>query len=173
MFMHASWEHLGGNMLFLWVFGNNVEDSLGSFRYLVFYLAGGAAAAAAQILAGHASTVPMVGASGAIAAVAAGYVVLFPRAPILVLNPVPPLWLFFGLTFMVPAWFVAGEFVVMNVLLGLSAVGQHEGASGGVAVFAHLGGFFAGLFTIRRFLGARARTTPRAWDGWRPPRRRG
>lgn len=173
MFMHANLTHLAGNLLFLWIFGDNVEDSLGSLRYLGFYLMGGAAAAIAQIAAGHASTVPMVGASGAIAAVTAAYLVLFPRAPIVILNPVPPLWLIFGITFVVPAWLVAGEFIVMNVYLGLAAMGDTDGASGGVAVFAHLGGFAAGLLAIRPLLRGRRVRAHRAWDGFRRPGERG
>src|SRR5258708_7502033 len=104
MFMHAGLAHLGGNMLFLWIFGDNVEDALGHARYLAFYFIGGVVAAFWQILLSSGSRVPVVGASGAIAAVTAAYVVLHPRAPILMLNPFPPLWLFLGFTFVVPAW---------------------------------------------------------------------
>jgi len=110
MFMHAGLGHIGGNMLFLWIFGDNIEDALGHARYLFFYLTGGVVAAFSQILLSSGSLVPIVGASGAIAAVTGAYVVLHPRAPILMLNPFPPLWLFLGITFVVPAWFVVGEF---------------------------------------------------------------
>ncbi|MSP26422.1 MAG: rhomboid family intramembrane serine protease, partial [Myxococcales bacterium] len=105
MFMHApdNWLHLGGNMLFLWVFGDNVEDALGHGRYALFYFLSGFAAAGAQISIDPSSVVPMVGASGAIAGVLAAYGSLYPRSPITVLNPVLPLWLFFGPVFKLPA----------------------------------------------------------------------
>ena len=108
MFMHdpTGWLHIGGNMLFLWIFGDNVEDALGRGRYLGFYLLSGLAAAGAQILIDPASPVPMVGASGAIAGVLAAYMSLYPRAPITVLNPIPVLWLFWGLFLELPAWIV-------------------------------------------------------------------
>lgn len=172
MFMHANLSHLAGNMLFLWIFGDNIEDSLGHLRYLGFYLLGGLAAAAAQVFVNVASPIPMVGASGAIAAVTGAYVVLFPRAPILILNPVPPLWLFMGITFVVPAWLVAGEFFIMNLFLGVETLGQQAlsgEARGGVAVFAHLGGFLVGLLAIRPLMRGREHRRHRAWDGWRPP----
>jgi len=106
MFMHANLMHIAGNLWFLWIFGDNVEDAMGHLRYLFFYLFGGVAAAVVQMAMTAGSPIPMVGASGAIAAVTGAYMLLYPRAPILVLNPVPLLWLFWGLTFVVPAWFV-------------------------------------------------------------------
>src|SRR5690606_2246735 len=108
MFMHApdSWLHLGGNMLFLWIFGDNVEDALGRWRFLAFYLLAGVAAAAGQILVEPLSPIPMVGASGAIAGVLAAYASLHPWSRITVLNPIMPLWLFGLLTFELPAWLV-------------------------------------------------------------------
>lgn len=175
LFLHANLSHLGGNMLFLWIFGDNIEDSLGRRRYLAFYLLGGVVAAFTQVAMSTSSEVPMVGASGAIAAVTGAYLVLFPRAPILVLNPVIPLWLFMGITFLVPAWVVVGEFFLMNVLLGVQTLGEQAltGAEfrGGVAVFAHLGGFVIGLLMIHPFQRGRIRRQHRDWDGWRPPPR--
>lgn len=108
MFMHANLSHLGGNMLFLWIFGDNIEDAVGHLRYLFFYLLGGVVAAFTQLAMSAGSPVPVVGASGAIAAVTGAYLLLYPRVPILMLNPFPPLWLFLGFTFVVPAWFVVG-----------------------------------------------------------------
>ena len=95
MFLHGSWLHIGGNMLFLWVFGDNVEDAIGHLRYVLFYLAGGLLAALAQLVVDPSSVVPMVGASGAIAAVLAGYVSLYPRARVLVLMPIFVIFMFF------------------------------------------------------------------------------
>lgn len=175
MFMHANLSHLGGNMLFLWIFGDNVEDAVGHLRYLLFYLLGGVAAAITQVAMGISSPIPVVGASGAIAAVTGAYLVLYPRAPILILNPIVPLWLFMGVTFVVPAWIVAGEFFLMNLFMGVQTLGEEAltGAQsqGGVAVFAHLGGFVVGLLTIHPFMHGRERSRHRAWEGWRPPPR--
>jgi membrane associated rhomboid family serine protease len=171
MFMHdpAGWAHIGGNMLFLWVFGDNVEDALGRGRYLFFYLLSGVAAAAAQVLVDPFSPVAMVGASGAIAGVLAAYFTLYPWSRITVLNPIPILWLFFGLFLELPAWFVIGEFFVMNLLYGLGMLGGH--APGGVAFFAHIGGFVAGLLLVRLFLDdPRGRHHDR-WSSFRPQRR--
>src|SRR6185295_5115539 len=112
MFLHdpSGWAHIGGNMLYLWIFGDNVEDAMGHARYAAFYLLSGVAAAAAQILIDPSSHVPMVGASGAIAGVLAAYGSLYPRSPITVLNPIPLLWLFFGIFIELPAWVVILEF---------------------------------------------------------------
>jgi membrane associated rhomboid family serine protease len=173
MFMHdpTGWMHLGGNMLFLWVFGDNVEDALGRGRYLAFYLLAGVAAAAAQIAIDPSSQVPMVGASGAIAGVLAAYASLYPRAAITVVNPFLPLWLFFGVLLELPAWVVILEFFLINLFSGLSSAAQATGASGGVAFFAHLGGFVAGLFLVRAFVRGPPRSHDR-WSGFRPPARR-
>jgi rhomboid family protein len=170
MFMHdpGSWLHLGGNMLFLWIFGDNVEDALGHGRYALFYLASGCAAAAAQILIDPTSTMPMVGASGAIAGTLAAYGSLYPMAPVTILNPVPLLWFFFGLFLELPAWVVILEFFVFNVWHGLTSLGQ---TAGGVAFFAHLGGFVAGLLLVRLLLDRTPRLPPDRWSGLRPPSR--
>ncbi len=176
MFMHANLVHLAGNMWFLWIFGGNVEDALGHLRYLLFYLGGGVIAAIVQVLTTLGSPIPMVGASGAIAAVTGAYMVLYPRSPILILNPIPLLWLLFGLTLVVPAWFVAGEFFVLNLLTGVQTLhiqATDQVAEGGVAVFAHIGGFIAGLIAIKPLTYDRKRIRARKWEGWRPPPRGG
>ena len=166
MFMHASFAHIGGKLLFIWIFGDNVEDAMGHFRYLVFYLVGGVCAALAQTFASP--TVPMLGASGAIAAVLAAYVLLYPRSPVTVLNPVFILWFFFGVTLVFPAWLVIGLFFVVNLASVLTG-----GAEGGVAFMAHVGGFVAGALLYRLFLVGRDRLEdhPR-WERWAEPRRR-
>jgi membrane associated rhomboid family serine protease len=144
MFMHASWGHLGGNMLALWIFGDNVEDAVGHLRYVAFYLLGGIAAAITQMVMDPGSHIPMVGASGAIAAVMAGYLSLYPRSPITVLNPFLPLWFFFGLFLELPAWVIAIEFFALNLFSGVSSLASARHGMGGVAFFAHVGGFIFG-----------------------------
>jgi membrane associated rhomboid family serine protease len=171
MFTHdpSGWMHVGGNMLFLWIFGDNVEDALGSLRYAAFYLLAGIAAAGAQIAIDPSSTIPMVGASGAIGGVLAAYGTLYPRSPITILNPVPILWFMFGLFFELPAWLVIAEFFVMNLLNGVSSLGSH---AGGVAFFAHLGGFVAGLVLVRLMMAGRERRGHERWQGFRAQPRR-
>ena len=144
MFLHASFLHVGGNMLYLWIFGDNVEDALGHVRYLLFYLLCGLAAAFAQIAGNPHATVPMLGASGAISGVLAAYGVLYPRAPIQIFNTIPLLWLFWGLFFWVPAWVVILGFFLLNLWSAL----QPSNAAGGVAFMAHVGGFIAGLVLL-------------------------
>jgi len=150
MFMHGGLFHIGGNMLYLWIFGNNVEDTLGHTRYLIFYLLSGIAAALAQTVVGPSSLVPMVGASGAISGVLGAYLVLFPGAHVTTLII---LGFFFRLV-QIPAMVVLGFWIVLQVLNGLGSFG----ASGGVAFFAHIGGFVAGmglLFVLRPRAGSR------------------
>jgi membrane associated rhomboid family serine protease len=145
MFLHAGWGHIFSNMLFLWIFGNNVEDALGRLRFLGFYLASGVAAAAAQIGASVAAgdlLTPMVGASGAIAGVLAAYMVLFPRARILTLVPI----FFIIRLFYVPARLFIGLWFVLQLLMALGGIG---GTGGGVAFFAHIGGFVAGFVLVK------------------------
>jgi rhomboid family protein len=140
MFLHAGWLHLLGNMLFLWIFGNNVEDRLGGLLYLLFYLVGGIAAALTQVVIDPRSDVPLVGASGAIAAALGAYIVLFPGARILSL-------VFLGFFYQlieVPALIVLGFWFGLQLLSGFAALGA-ETAQGGVAFFAHIGGFVFGL----------------------------
>ncbi len=160
MFMHGSLLHIGGNMLFLYIFGDNVEDAMGHLRYLAFYLAGGICAAAAQVLVDPTSTLPMVGASGAISAVLAAYAVLYPRSPIMVVNPVPILWLFFGLFLYFPAWLVIGEYFLVNLLDAMTNTQQ-----GGIAFAAHIGGFVGGALLLRVLMTGRPRTDN--YDRWR------
>jgi len=137
MFLHGGWLHLGGNMLFLWIFGNNVEDLLGRARYLVLYLGAGVAAALVQALLNRASEVPMLGASGAIAGVLGAYLITYPRANVHVF-----LWLiiFFWIV-TVPAWILLGFWFGMQLLSALTAAPD----SPGVAFGAHVGGFVAGV----------------------------
>jgi membrane associated rhomboid family serine protease len=168
MFMHGGLLHLGGNLLFLYIFGDNVEDSIGHVRYLAFYLLSGIGAALAQVLTNPVSQLPMVGASGAIAGVLGAYMVLYPRAPITVLNP-PPLWLFFGFFIVVPAWFVIGAWFALQLLSGVGSLGALE--TGGVAFFAHVGGFLSGLLLVRPLHTGRPRHERDRWSGWRPPER--
>jgi membrane associated rhomboid family serine protease len=173
MFTHdpSNLLHIGGNMLYLWIFGDNVEDAMGHFRYLAFYLVGGVAAAAAMTIIDPMSTVPMVGASGAISAVLAAYVFLYPRSPITVLNPIFLLWFFFGLFLTFPAWLVIGLFFLYNLVDALSAQAQ-----GGVAYMAHVGGFVFGALIFRAFLVGRPRLESYdRWQQWgqrRRPRQR-
>jgi membrane associated rhomboid family serine protease len=147
MFLHGGWLHLIMNMWFLWIFGRNVEDTLGHFAYLVFYLICGFAAAMVQILSDPSSTIAMVGASGAIAGVMGGYFILYPRARVLMF--VPLLFIFF---LWLPAWVVLGYWFVLQFLsgVGTSLVAAEHG-SGGVAFWAHVGGFAAGMLLVRLF----------------------
>jgi membrane associated rhomboid family serine protease len=144
MFMHGGWFHLIGNMWFLWIFGNNVEDSMGHVRFVVFYLLCGLAAAALQIATSPSSPVPMVGASGAIGGVMGAYVLLYPRVRVHMLVVLG----FYVTTFAVPAVFMLGYWFVIQVVSGLASVGA-EG--GGVAFWAHVGGFVAGLILVLVF----------------------
>ena len=151
MFIHAGWLHILGNMLFLWVFGDNVEDALGHVRYLVFYVLGGLAAAATQIALNMNEFIPSVGASGAIAAVMGAYLVMFPQARIAV---VIPLFWFLGATYM-PAIALIGIWFFMQLFTGVASIGYATGGEGGVAWWAHIGGFLAGLLLVWAFRGER------------------
>jgi membrane associated rhomboid family serine protease len=146
MFMHGSLLHLGGNMLFLWIFGNNIEDSMSRWRFVLFYLGGGVAALAAQTLVGPSEAVPTVGASGAIAAVLGGYAILYPRARVVT---VIFIIIFFTIVTL-PALIVLGLWFLLQLAYGASEVSQPVGG-GGVAYFAHIGGFVFGLALIRLF----------------------
>src|SRR5207237_4184270 len=130
--------HIGGNMLFLWIFGNNVEDKIGPIRYLLFYFLGGIAASTAQLAVGPSSALPNLGASGAIAAVLGAYLVMFPRRRVLVL-----VFFFFITFFELPAVVVLGGWFLLQVFSGVGSLGTH--VNGGVAFFAHIGGFVLGL----------------------------
>jgi membrane associated rhomboid family serine protease len=147
MFTHAGLLHLGGNMLFLWIFGNNVEDSMGPVRFALFYLLGGIAALALQIVIGPNSTTPTLGASGAIAAVLGGYILIYPRARVLTL-----LFLFIFFTFIeIPAFFFLFIWFAQQALFGAIDLTNPTGGGGGVAYFAHVGGFAFGLLAIKLF----------------------
>lgn len=162
MFMHGSWAHLFGNLLFLHIFGDNVEDALGRGRFLAFYLGSGVVAGLAEVWVEPSSWVPMVGASGAIAGVLGAYLVLFPRSPIFVLNSFLLPWPI--LVF--PAWLAIGMWFVLNLVGGVASLGMGHG--GGVAYFAHLGGFLAGLLAIRGCMFGRVCPELARWEGWRP-----
>ena len=143
MFLHGGWFHIMGNMIFLWVFGDNVEDALGHLRYLAFYLLCGIAATAAQVWIDPNSPVPMLGASGAIAGVLGAYLVLYPRATIAAL--IMP---FFFWTAYVPAFVLIGFWFLIQVFNGVASIGYAVGASEGVAWWAHVGGFLAGFLLL-------------------------
>ncbi len=151
MFLHGGIFHLAGNMLFLWIFGGPVEDRLGHFGFLVFYLSCGLLAGAAQVLAAPTSPIPMVGASGAIAGVLGAYFMLFPRSRVLTLLLLP----FLVRVVYIPAVFFLGAWFLMQLL------SLPQGANGGVAFAAHVGGFIAGLLLVRLF-GALHRSVPDA-----------
>ena len=149
MFLHGGWLHLGGNMLFLWIFGNNIEDRLGLVRYLLFYLAGGLAASGLQVVLGPDSTIPNVGASGAIAAVLGAYLWLYPHARVLTAV------IYFFITFVeLPAIVVLGLWLVLQLVSGVGDLGGE--VNSGVAYWAHVGGFAFGLAIAFAFLRRRA-----------------
>jgi membrane associated rhomboid family serine protease len=152
MFLHGSFFHIAGNMLYLWIFGNNVEDRLGHGRFILFYLVSGVAAAATQTLVEPDARIPMIGASGAISGVLGAYLLLFPHANVLTLV----IFGFFWRVVSIPAVLVLGFWMVVQVLNGLGSLG----AGGGVAWFAHIGGFLAGMGLV---LVLRPRPRPRAW----------
>ena len=145
MFLHGGWGHLLGNCLFFWVFGNNVEDSMGRLRFLVFYVVCGLAAAAAQVMVDPASPIPMVGASGAISGIMGAYLLLYPRVR------VNMLFIIFILIRVIPlpAWLVLLWWFFVQLVSGLPQLNQHS--QGGVAVWAHVGGFIAGLVLVKLF----------------------
>jgi membrane associated rhomboid family serine protease len=151
MFMHAGWLHLGGNMLYLWIFGDNVEDSLGHLKFLVFYIVCGIAATLAQLAFSAGSNVPNLGASGAIAGVLGSYLVLFPRGQVKVLmgRGVIPM----------PALVVIGIWIVLQLVSGIGSI-SNTAETGGVAYMAHIGGFVAGLVLtfVLRATGTRPET---------------
>ncbi len=153
MFVHAGFFHFAGNMLYLWIFGNNVEDSMGRGRFTIFYLLSGLGAAVAQILPDPASRVPMVGASGAISGVLGAYLLLFPRARVLTLIPLG----FFTQVAEIPAVIVLGFWIVVQLFNGLLTF-NFQG--GGVAWFAHIGGFAVGMLLVGLF---KRRTVPWGW----------
>jgi membrane associated rhomboid family serine protease len=145
MFLHGGWMHLLGNMWFLWLFGNNIEDSMTRPRFVAFYLLCGLGAALAQVVAEPGSFIPMVGASGAISGVMGAYLVLYPRVRVFTLVPLG----FFITTFALPAWGMLIYWMVLQVFGGLAQTVSEQG--GGVAFWAHIGGFVAGVVLIKIF----------------------
>jgi membrane associated rhomboid family serine protease len=143
MFLHGGFMHLAGNMLYLWIFGNNVEDAMGHMRFVIFYLLCGSAAVAGQVLQNPASEIPMIGASGAISGVLGAYLLLYPHARVLVLVPFG----FYMRMMYLPAGWVLGLWFVIQILSSLIT----SPAGGGVAWFAHIGGFLAGMVLIHFF----------------------
>jgi membrane associated rhomboid family serine protease len=151
MFMHGSFLHLGGNMLYLWIFGVNIEDYFGHIRFLIFYLVVGIIGSVAFMITQPFSSTPMVGASGAIAGVLGAYFLLYPRSHVRVL-----LFLFFFITTLeVPAILILGVWILIQILEGMTSVGS----ASGVAWFAHIGGFFAGIALVGMFARRRKRRT--------------
>jgi membrane associated rhomboid family serine protease len=150
MFLHGSWMHLLSNALFLWIFGNNIEDSMGRLRFLIFYLLCGLAAAAAQVFMNPASPVPMVGASGAISGVLGAYLLLYPKVRVKVLIFVLFIFVIHVPAYLVLLWWIGLQ--VISALPQLNPIGSE--VSSGVAVFAHIGGFFAGVALVRFFRNA-------------------
>jgi membrane associated rhomboid family serine protease len=150
MFLHGGFAHLLGNMVFLWIFGNNVEDAMGHPRFLIFYLSCGVAAALSHVVAQPGSTVPMVGASGAISGVLGGYFLLYPHARIVTLVFLG----FFAQTVQIPAFFFLGFWFLMQILPAFLSL---RSSGGGVAWFAHVGGFVAGLALLVPFKRRRVR----------------
>jgi membrane associated rhomboid family serine protease len=146
MFLHAGWLHIMGNMLFLWVFGRNVEDLIGGLSFLAFYLIAGVAAGIVQVVVNAYSTLPIIGASGAIAGVMGAYLVKFPRTKIVTL-------IFFGLFFWaeIPAAFILLYWFAMQFFSGVGSLSTINYSGGGVAYFAHIGGFVVGMLLIRAF----------------------
>ncbi len=156
MFMHASILHIGGNMLFLWIFGNNVEDAMGPVKYFFFYIVGGIAALALQVAIDPNSTTPTLGASGAIAAVLGGYIVLYPRARVLTLVFI----ILFFTVIELPAVVMLGIWFVEQAVFAAAGLTTATGSGGGVAYFAHIGGFAFGASTIKLLATRRRQVRP-------------
>lgn len=147
MFLHGGWLHLFSNMLYLWIFGDNVEDRMGHFRYILFYILCGLIAAGAHIITNPDSEIPTIGASGAIAGVLGAYLLLYPFARVIVVIPI----LFFWDIIKLPALIVLGFWFVTQIFQGTLALAIQTSATGGVAWWAHIGGFVAGLLLINIF----------------------
>jgi len=162
MFLHGSWMHLLGNMWFLWIFGDNVEDSMTRLRFVAFYLLCGLAAAFAQIVTSPDSGVPMVGASGAISGVMGAYLVLYPRVRVYAIVPLG----FFLTSVARPAWVMLLYWVALQLLSGVASIGQ---TGGGVAFWAHVGGFVAGVVLVK-LLARRDRVAAHSAHHWQPRR---
>jgi membrane associated rhomboid family serine protease len=155
MFLHGGWLHILGNMLFLWVFGRNIEDLIGGPRYLILYLLCGVAAATVQIISNPYSRIPTIGASGAIAGIMGAYLIRFPRSHIKSL-----FWLIFFTTLEIPAAVLLLYWFALQFVSGFSSLGEADYTGGGVAWFAHVGGFIAGMLLVRLF------PDRRKWRTW-------
>jgi membrane associated rhomboid family serine protease len=162
MFLHGSWMHLLGNMWFLWIFGDNVEDAMTRPRFIAFYLLCGIAAALTQVATGPTSGVPVVGASGAISGVMGAYLILYPRVRVYLLVPLG----FLLTSIAVPAWTMLLYWLGLQALSGFVSLGNQAGT--GVAFWAHVGGFVAGMILVKPFV--RADYDPQALQRWRPQR---
>lgn len=160
MFMHGGWMHLIGNMLYLWIFGDNIEDRLGHIGYLLFYLAGGIAAALLQSLISPSSQIPMVGASGAIAGVLGAYLVMYPNSRVYTFIPIG----FYARVRLVPAVVVLGLWFLLQIISGVGSLGALD--QGGTAYFAHIGGFIFGLVVGWMFKrsGREPQPAPPSWS---------
>jgi membrane associated rhomboid family serine protease len=155
LFLHGGWLHVGGNMLYLWIFGDNVEDRLGHVRFLIFYLVCGVAASLVHVLANPASTVPTIGASGAIAGVLGAYFLLYPKSRVLTLVPLG----FYLQVVQLPAFFLLGFWFLLQFIVGAVSLGARNAGGAGVAWWAHVGGFAAGAglqFVLRKREGGSA-----------------
>jgi membrane associated rhomboid family serine protease len=160
MFMHGGWLHILGNMLFLWIFGDNIEDAMGHVAYALFYLVVGAAAAFTHMAFNASDLTPAIGASGAIAGVLGAYILLFPRATVVTLVP-----LFIFVPVPIPAFLLIGFWFVIQLFSGFASFGTDAvGAGGGVAYFAHIGGFVAGVLLVNFFVWNRARVRRQQYD---------
>ena len=147
LFIHGGWLHVGGNMLYLWIFGDNVEDKLGHFRYFIFYIICGLAASALHIYFAPASTMPTIGASGAISGVLGAYLLMFPRARVLTLIPI---FIFIKLAEL-PAYLILIFWFILQFFNGVLSLGNEAAGMGGVAWWAHVGGFLTGLILVFPF----------------------
>jgi membrane associated rhomboid family serine protease len=156
MFLHGGWLHLGGNMLYLWIFGDNIEDRLGHFKYVIFYLLCGLVATMTHAVMNANSRLPSIGASGAIAGVLGAYIVLFPKARVTTLIPI----FVFVIVRELPAVVVLGLWFVLQFFVGVASIGASSDATGGVAVFAHIGGFVAGMALVVLMGGMRRAPQP-------------
>jgi membrane associated rhomboid family serine protease len=163
MFLHAGWVHVLGNMLYLWIFGNNIEDRFGPVGFALFYATCGVVAALAQVLAAPQAALPTLGASGAVAGVLGAYILLYPGAAVLTIIPV----FFFIEVARVPAYLVIGFWFVLQLGSGLASLGAATANTGGVAYFAHIGGFVAGLLLALPAAIASRRRAPRQGGAWR------
>jgi len=159
MFLHGGWLHLGGNMLYLWIFGDNIEDRLGHIKYVIFYLLCGLVATLSHAVVNPDSRLPSIGASGAIAGVLGAYLILFPKARVTTLIPI-----FVFITIReLPAVLVLGLWFVLQFFVGVASIGAAPEATGGVAVFAHIGGFIAGMILVVLMGGLRRPTYQEYW----------